>query len=125
MARHSLQRLSSPSRGLSATIHVLGLLSFSASFVYLYKFPKPINESFGGNFQFLTIIGLALATFTFAVGLLADLSLNPQIFSLKNTLSVCSAPLQVLISVLYGGLCLIDKSLVVPPEFTLPFLPDL
>jgi hypothetical protein len=124
MARHPLQRLASPSRAFSGLIHLLGLLSFSASFTYLFTFPTPISASYGGQFQYLTIIGLALATVTFTLGLLADVALSPQLFAAKNVLSVCSAPLQVLVTILYGGLCAIDKGLVVPPELELPFLPD-
>ncbi len=125
MARHPLQRLSSPSRTFSAVLHIIGFLSFSASFEYLHRFPTPVHDGVGGSFQFLTIIGLALATATFAFGLLADLTLSPLVFDIKNILSVCSAPLEVLISLLYWGICAIDKTLVVPPEFQLPFLPDL
>ncbi|KAK0754026.1 FAR-17a/AIG1-like protein [Schizothecium vesticola] len=124
MARHPLQRLAAPSRSFSAAVHLIGLASFSASFRYLQSFPNPLHLGFGGDYQFLTIIGLAVATATFAVGLLADLTLNPQLFALKNVLSVCSAPLEVLVSVLYWGLCAIDRSLVVPPELALPLLPD-
>ncbi|KAI9852570.1 MAG: hypothetical protein M1824_001859 [Vezdaea acicularis] len=64
--------------------------------------------------QYLTIIGLSLATLTFAFGLLADITLSPQLFLVKNALSVCSAPLEVLISVLYWGISAVDKKLVVP-----------
>lgn len=124
MARHPLQRLAAPSRSFSALVHLIGLGSFSASFRYLRSFPNPLHLGFGGDYQFLTIIGLAVATATFAVGLLADLTLSPQLFAIKNVLSVCSAPLEVLVSVLYWGLCAIDRSLVVPPELALPLLPD-
>ena len=48
----------------------------------------------------------------------------PIIFDLKNILSVCSAPLEVLISTLYWGLCAIDKNLVIPPDRALPVIPD-
>lgn len=48
-----------------------------------------------------------MATITFAAGLLADITLSPQLFLAKNILSVCSAPLEVLISVLYWGLRLV------------------
>ena len=125
MARHPLQRLAAPSRTFSAVVHLIGLASFSASFRYLRSFPNPLHLGFGGDYQFLTIIGLAVATATFAVGLLADLTLSPRLFAIKNVLSVCSAPLEVLVSVLYWGLCAIDRSLVVPPELALPLLPDL
>jgi len=66
-----------------------------------------------------------MSTITFAVGLLADFSLNPALFRIKNLLSVCSAPLEVLISILYFGLCAIDKGLVVPPEMELPLHADI
>ncbi len=83
-----------------------------------------MSEAFGGHYQFLTIIGLTLALCTFVVGLLADVTLSPRLFYAKNLLSVCSTPLEVLISILYWGLCAIDKGLVMPPEFQLAFLPD-
>ena len=54
--------------------------------------------------QYLTIIGLSLATATFTVGLLADFTLNHTLFQVKNALSVASAPMEVLLSILYWGL---------------------
>lgn len=62
------------------------------------------SDAYGWHFQFLTIIGLSLATVTFAAALLADLTLSRRLFLFKNLLSVCSAPLEVLISILYWGL---------------------
>ncbi|KAI0009113.1 FAR-17a/AIG1-like protein [Xylariaceae sp. FL0662B] len=125
MARHPLQRLASPSRQHSLLLHLAGIASFIASFKFLYAWNTPMSAAFGGHYQFLTIIGLALALCTFTVGLLADLTLSTRLYQLKNFLSVCSAPLEVLISILYWGLCAIDKSLLFPPEFQLDFLPDL
>ncbi|OTB03105.1 hypothetical protein M426DRAFT_74237 [Hypoxylon sp. CI-4A] len=122
--RHPLQRLSSPSRQISLLLHSAGVLSFLASFRFLMGWETPMSAAFGGHFQFLTIIGLTLALCTFTVGFLADITLSSRLFRLKNILSVCSAPLEVLISILYWGLCAIDKSLVFPPEFQLDFLPD-
>lgn len=71
------------------------------------------NEAYGWHFQYLTIIGLTLSTLAFAAGLLADLILSPCLFLFKNLLSICCAPLEVLISVLYWGLRLV-RSLVAP-----------
>lgn len=68
------------------------------------------NEAYGWHFQYLTVIGLALSTLTFAVGLLADISLSARLFLLKNLLSICSAPMEVLISVLYWGLRVVRDS---------------
>lgn len=65
------------------------------------------NEAYGWHFQYLTVIGLTLATVTFAIGLLADITLSPRLFLAKNLLSICSTPLEVLISILYWGLRLV------------------
>jgi FAR-17a/AIG1-like protein len=87
--------------------------------------PEPRNASYGWHFQYLTILGLALASLTFLLGSLSDIALSPQLFLLKNILSITSAPIEVLISTLYWGLRAIDPALVVPPELELPLLPDL
>ena len=123
-AHHPLQRLSSPSRGVSAIVHLAGIISFSLSYKYLVDFPSMINESWGWHWQYLTIIGLSIAHATFIFGLLADLTLSPKLFFVKNTLSLCSAPLEVLISLLYWGISAIDKTLVVPPEIHIAPLAD-
>ncbi|KAI0204727.1 FAR-17a/AIG1-like protein [Astrocystis sublimbata] len=124
MAIHPLQRLASPSRQFSMLLHGLGIASFSASFRFLAHWETPMPTGFGGHYQFLTIIGLALALCTFIAGLIADLTLSPGLFQLKNTLAVCSTPLEVLITVLFWGLCAIDKSLVFPPDSELDFIPN-
>ena len=83
------------------------------------------NDSFGWHFQFLTIIGLSVATLTFSAGSLSDLLLSKPLFRLKNILSVIATPLAVLISTLYWALRTINKELVIPPGLRLPLLPDL
>ncbi|KAF2963239.1 hypothetical protein GQX73_g10337 [Xylaria multiplex] len=105
-------------------LHTAGIISFLASFRFLSGWETEITGSFGGHYQFLTIIGLAFALCTFTIGLLADLTLSPNLFRVKNSLAMCSAPLEVLISILFWGLCAIDKNLVFPPESELPFLPN-
>ncbi|KAH8815413.1 FAR-17a/AIG1-like protein [Xylogone sp. PMI_703] len=115
MARHPLQRLQSPARDLSLLFHIAGITSFSLSYKYLIDYPNYVSESYGWHWQFLTILGLTVAMMTFISGFLADLTLSPALFTLKNTLSLCSAPLEVLISILYWGISAIDRSLVVPP----------
>ncbi|CAG8950412.1 hypothetical protein HYFRA_00006905 [Hymenoscyphus fraxineus] len=125
MARHPLQKLSSPSRGFSALVHIAGIISFSLSFKYLHDFPSIINESYGWHWQYLTILGLTVAHATFVSGLLADITGSPTLFTIKNTLSLCSTPLEVLISILYWGISAIDKTLVVPPEIYIAPLADI
>src|SRR6187551_3528607 len=122
---HPLQRLASPSRTFSFVIHTVGISSFLASFRYLQQFPQgPVAGSYGGHYQYLTIIGLGLALLAFIFGALADLTLIPIFFDLKNIVSVCAAPLAVLVSTLYWSIVLIDINLLFPPELQLPFLVD-
>lgn len=119
-----MQRFGSSLRSVSAVIHVAGLLLFAAAFSWLPNITNPLHNGFGGSYQFLTIIALTISTITFGVGLLADISLNEQLFALKNILSVCATPLEVLVSVLYWSLRAVDKRFVVPPGHELPFIPD-
>ncbi|EFX05504.1 integral membrane protein [Grosmannia clavigera kw1407] len=125
--KHSLQRLESPSRTFSYLFHLAGVCSFMSSLVYIFLFPQIPAGSFGGDFQYLTILGLALSFLTFMVAYAADISLLPEVFATKNKLAVCVAPLEVLISILYWGLRAYDKNLVFPPdlEVELPLLADI
>ncbi|RDL40027.1 uncharacterized protein BP5553_00006 [Venustampulla echinocandica] len=125
MARHPLQRLPSPSRSTSALVHIAGIISFTLSFKYMIDNPTKMNDSYGWHMQYLTIIGLAIAYATFICAFLADITLSPKLFLIKNVLSLCSAPLAVLISLLYGVICAIDKELVVPPEIDLAPIADI
>lgn len=122
--KHHLQRFTSPSRGLSLSLHILGLASFFQSFRLLSEFPTPVNQAYGGSFQFLTIIGLATATLAFTLGLLADLTLSPVLFAAKNFVAICSNPLEALVSILYWSIFFYDKTLLFPEEFQLPFQAD-
>ncbi|KAJ5644466.1 hypothetical protein N7507_010477 [Penicillium longicatenatum] len=123
--QHPLQRLPSPSRGVSALVHLTGLASFFWSFKFMHDNPNRADEAYGWHFQYLTIIGLTLSTLTFLVALLADITLSRRLFLAKNLLSVCSAPLEVLVSVLYWGLRVIDERLVVPDWAVIPLHADL
>lgn len=117
--KHPLQRFESPSRAISFFIHALGLCSFSGSFWYMINFPTQMNEAYGWHYQYLTIIGLLLSTIAFGFGLLADITLSHRLFSIKNSLSLWCAPLEVLITILYWTISAIDRELVIPPEINL------
>lgn len=64
----------------------------------------PSNDSYGWHLQYLTIIGLSLAATTFVFGLLSDLASSSRLFAIKNAFSVASAPMEILISLLYWSL---------------------
>ena len=55
----------------------------------------------------------------------ADMTNSQHLFRLKNTLSMCTTPLEVLVSILYWTLRTYDKDLVIPTWAQLPLLPDL
>ncbi len=123
-ARHPLQRLASPSRTASLLIHLAGLASFTGSFRWLNQYASPLADAYGGHYQFLTVIGLALATLTFAAGLVSDVTLSPAAFAAKNALSVASAPLEVLVALMYWSIRTIDRTLLAPEGFELHWVPD-
>ncbi|KAJ5473816.1 FAR-17a/AIG1-like protein [Penicillium sp. IBT 31633x] len=91
----------------------------------MHENPNQANQAYGWHFQFLTVIGLSLSTFTFAVALLADITSSRRLFLVKNILSICSAPLEVVISVLYWGLRMIDERLVIPEDIFIPLHADI
>ncbi|POS83014.1 hypothetical protein EPUL_004735, partial [Erysiphe pulchra] len=111
------------SRGLSFIFHLIGFLTFSLIFRLLIINHTQADSAYGWHWQYLTVIGLTASNLTFLVALLADITFSTTLFSLKNKLALCSAPLEVLISILYWGLSTIDRKLVVPPGIHVdPFL---
>ncbi|THC93545.1 hypothetical protein EYZ11_006972 [Aspergillus tanneri] len=113
LGKHPLQQVSSPSRGFSALVHFVGLSCFIWSFKFMHDNPNRANEAYGWHFQYLTVIGLSLSTLTFAVGLLADVTLSTRLFLVKNLFSICSTPMEVLISILYWSLHIVSDPEIV------------
>lgn len=97
-------------------LHVTGLCSFYYSFWYLHSYPTAINSSYGSNFQHLTNLGLLASSIAFIFGLLADITLSPKLFMIKNVIAFCCAPLELLISLLFWSIFYYDKSLLMTPE---------
>ncbi|KAF2645820.1 integral membrane protein-like protein [Massarina eburnea CBS 473.64] len=122
--RHPLQRLNSPSKGISAAVHAIGLVSFSTSFKFLVDNPNAITISFGWHFQYLTILGISISTLCFTSGLIADITNSRTLFKVKNYLALVAAPIEVLICILYWGLRAIDDGLVIPPDVPMLALVD-
>lgn len=125
MARHPLQRLTSPSRSASLLLHIVGIASFSYNFWFLYTWETPISVSYGSHFQFLTILGLTAALLSFVFGLLSDLTLSPTLFQGKNAIAVVATPVEVVVSILYWGIHIIDPQLLFQEDMQLPLLTDL
>ncbi|KAL8932050.1 MAG: hypothetical protein Q9211_006558 [Gyalolechia sp. 1 TL-2023] len=84
------------------------------------------NDSYGWHFQYLAIIGLALATIVFFLGSLADVTSSYRLAHYKNAVSVVATPLEVIISILYVGLVSVDKELVIRlPDISLHAVPSI
>ena len=120
----------------SPILHFLQLSAHLASFRYLSTNPTPINDSYGWHFQYLTILGLTLATLTALIGSLSDILSPYQQNSIsysshtlfgwqKSLLFGVTAPLEILVTCLYWSLRIIDKDLVIPDWAQLPLVPDL
>lgn len=125
MARHRLQRLSSPSPTLSLLLHLVGVASFAYSFHFLTAWDTPISRAFGWHFQFLTVIGLSGSLLAFVLGTLADVTSSAALFAAKNAVSIVVTPLEALISVLYWAIFSYDASLLMPPDVKLSVPVDL
>ncbi|CEI64138.1 hypothetical protein FVEN_g8985 [Fusarium venenatum] len=122
--RHPLQKLTSPARGLSLVLHLLGIASFSYNFQFLREWDVPMAKAYGWHFQFLTIIGLSASLLAFVAGALADLTLSRTLFQVKNYVAVLATPMEVVISILYWGIKFIDPKLLMPTEFYIHIIPD-
>ncbi|KAK4234297.1 UPF0641 membrane protein [Achaetomium macrosporum] len=85
----------------------------------------PFSTAYGWHFQFLTIIGLAVALLSFVLGIFADLTLSPALFRAKNAVAVVATPLRVVISILYWGIRFIDPQLLFQGDLELDLLSDL
>ncbi|EGU80637.1 hypothetical protein FOXB_08860 [Fusarium oxysporum f. sp. conglutinans Fo5176] len=98
----------------------------STTYVALTRFwDTPIARSYGWHMQFLTIIGLSASLIAFVLGALADITLSPTLFQAKNAVAVLATPLEVVISILYWGLRLIDPKLLMPDDFYMHIIPDM
>ncbi|RGP62379.1 integral membrane [Fusarium longipes] len=124
-SRHPLQKLTSPSRGLSLVLHLLGIASFNYNFQFLREWDTPIAKAYGWHFQFLTILGLSASLLAFVAGAVADLTLSRTLFQIKNYIAVLAAPVEVTISILYWGIKFIDPGLLMPTEFYIHIVPDI
>ncbi|KAG5356622.1 UPF0641 membrane protein [Yarrowia sp. E02] len=113
--------ISSPNVGLSFVYHLLGFISFASSFHFLEQYPNPLNASYGGKYQYLTILGLCGSYLVFLLALQADVAslytkdFSNLLYQLKNSVAVAVTPLECVITVLYWSLKLYDPKLLKHP----------
>ncbi|KAK7204624.1 FAR-17a/AIG1-like protein [Myxozyma melibiosi] len=93
---------------------------------YVFELDTFINRSYGGQLQFLTILGVVFSYITVTIGLMGHIMDSQSLIATKNRFLLIAAPVEVLISVLYGSIFLYDKKLLVPDNIdaVLPPLVD-
>ncbi|KAL1928177.1 hypothetical protein VTP01DRAFT_3093 [Rhizomucor pusillus] len=106
-------------------LNTIGLASniYGFSFVINALPPAP---GFGGIFQFLTMIGLTMATLSFALKVLR--SLVPGFLTgLHKTVVYVATPLEGLITLLYWPMIFYSRDMLAHQEtpFMLPLVPDM
>ncbi|SDA03965.1 BZ3501_MvSof-1269-A2-R1_Chr3-2g05787 [Microbotryum saponariae] len=97
-----------PRTPLSVGLHLVGLAILSNAFRLLWT-PSPVKEymdgQFGGQWNFLTVLSLAVSWLTFAVAVLKDALPSVRLFDrLKTTLMIVAVPVEGLVSLLYWGM---------------------
>ncbi|GAA5988714.1 hypothetical protein JCM11641_005152 [Rhodosporidiobolus odoratus] len=118
-----------PRSPLSILWHLISFASLTLSFRWLYQ-PGPMttfmDSSFGGRWQFLTILSLGAAWLTFLLSLLYDLYPTRFLARAKESVAVLAVPVEGLVGLLYWGLTVYDPSLLNPQsmDFTLPLIVD-
>ncbi|KAE9381973.1 hypothetical protein N431DRAFT_425524 [Stipitochalara longipes BDJ] len=100
-------------RIFSFVLHVLGLVSFTLSFKYLFSLSTKLSQSFGGYFQQLTILCLLFSTLTFAVGLLADIINSRLILRGKIWLLSFTTPMELILTTTYWLLLFYNPALII------------
>ncbi|KAI7850985.1 FAR-17a/AIG1-like protein [Circinella umbellata] len=106
-------------------LNIVGLLSNAYGFSSLTGiFPPDIG--FGGLFQFLTIIGLTLATITFALKIIRFVIPN-ALEDIYKSVAYVTTPMEGLITLLYWPMVIYSKDLLQHQEvpFVLPLPLDM
>lgn len=121
----------SPRSPAAIALHLVALASLTNSFHLLLWKPSALNEwmdtQYGGHWQFLTILSLAVSWLTFVAALAKDaLPGLSQLDTVKTALSVIAVPIEGLVSILYWGMHVVDPTLLVPADakFRIPLALD-
>ncbi|KAK9456622.1 FAR-17a/AIG1-like protein [Dipodascopsis uninucleata] len=101
---------------VSTVLCLIGIAVFQVDISFILNSKSPMAKAYGGQWNYLTNLGVAASYLTIIFGFFANLTGSKALFNIKNRLLLISAPVEVLISILYGSLCLINRDLVVPPE---------
>ncbi|KAK9463010.1 FAR-17a/AIG1-like protein [Lipomyces oligophaga] len=105
-----------------SALYAASACTFNYGLTKVLTLESPINSSYGGHFQFLTIIGLTASYITVTFGFLGLIVGSKTCLSIKNKIQQLTLPCEVLISLLYGGIYAYDRELLIPKAVNV-FLP--
>ncbi|BGO89942.1 hypothetical protein NBRC10512_001926 [Rhodotorula toruloides] len=122
-----------PRSPFAFVLHLVAFASISWSFNELWK-PSPMSDfmdsSYGGHWQYLTILSLAIAWLTFLFSLLYDILPLSVFARLKTSVAVLAVPVEGLVGLLYWTLTVVNPALLNPSlgegkePFRIPFWLD-
>lgn len=98
---------------------------YTALAALLVKDDSIISRSYSGHLQFLTVLGLCVTFVSELVSLVAQLSKLRTLRRLSSWLLQICAPVELLISIMYWSLRMIDGDLVLDPNFAVELSPAL
>lgn len=112
---------------LRAVIIAAAVAIYSSAIRFLeVEDSSPISKLYGGHFIFLTVWGLALSFVQSVVAAFAVFSGLRTVYALSNYLLMLSAPVELLITMLYWTINLVNPTLVLDPAvIQLPLAVDL
>lgn len=108
----------------NSAVHVMAIVTYVSALNAIFTGPETVvSKSYGSHFQFLTILGVFISLGANAAGLVYRLTGSVIFKLLRDTLNVVSAPLEMLIAILYWTIKSIDPNLMMDPELQ-GILPD-
>ncbi|OBZ87677.1 hypothetical protein A0J61_04277 [Choanephora cucurbitarum] len=106
---------------LSLVLNTVGLVSniYALKNINSEEFENPYALGFGGQYQYLTILGLTTATVAFALKIVRNF--YPKFSdTIHEVVTNIATPLEGVISVLYWSMMLLDPHLIIPKDIPSP-----
>ncbi|KAI9279430.1 FAR-17a/AIG1-like protein [Umbelopsis sp. AD052] len=103
------------SRFTRTSLHLLGSVSNLWALYNVGRIVNPYANGFGGHYQYLTILGLTVATISFLLCLIRDF-IPGFLNKVHSVIGSIAVPLEGLISALYWGMIFLDPKLLIPAD---------
>ncbi|BEJ15580.1 hypothetical protein CspHIS471_0501850 [Cutaneotrichosporon sp. HIS471] len=77
---------------------------------------KALEAEYGGDLQFLTVVGMITATIAMGLSAINDLMPFPAVHGAKRLVALAAMPVEITISAIYWPLILLAPQLMLPPD---------